>query len=162
MGCGREPPLLRASRTAMRLFGQGSPSSMRQACARWAAIVMAIGVLMAGGACAVAEEVDVRLRFAWGSGGQSPQKWQGKITVAGAELSALQPLGIEADEAAALRLADNEIIVAPLVRRAFDGCDVTVRGDDTAIVRVELQYSPGAPPKVIEASLGELATAQFR
>src|SRR5688572_29150256 len=122
----------------MRMFGQGSPASPRKACARWAAVVAALGEFMLGAGGSFAAEVDVRLRFAWGSGGQSPLKWRGKITVPGATLESLQPLGIEADEAAALRLVDNEILVAPLARRAFDGCDVTIRGDEAAVVKVQL------------------------
>jgi hypothetical protein len=146
----------------MRIIGQGSPKERLAACARWAVIAVAVGVLTLGGALAQAAEVDLRLRFAWGSAGQSPQKWHGKITVAGAKLDALQPLGIEADEAAALRLVDNQILVAPLVRRAFDGCDVTIVGDETAIVKVELQSSPESPAKVIEVPLGQLRAEQFR
>jgi hypothetical protein len=145
----------------MGLFGQGRPIAML--------LVRGGLVVMLAAACAFscavasyASELDVRLRFAWGSGGQSPQKWTGKITVAGATLSELQPLGIEADEAAALRLVGNEIRVTPLVRRAFDGCDVTVQGNEAAIVKVELQCSPDAAPKVIEAPLGQVAKEQFR
>ncbi|MBA3483255.1 MAG: hypothetical protein H0T51_15710 [Pirellulales bacterium] len=146
----------------MRIIGQGSPKERLAACARRAVIALAVGVLTLVVALAQAADVDLRLRFAWGSASQSPQKWHGKITVAGATLDALQPLGIEADEAAALRLVDNQILVAPLVRRAFDGCDVTIVGDETAIVKVELQYSPESPAKVIEVPLGQLRAEQFR
>jgi hypothetical protein len=144
----------------MGLFGQGRPIVMRLVRGGVLAIMAAVCACSCAALCAA--ELDVRLRFAWGSGGQSPQKWTGKITVAGATLSELQPLGIEADEAAALRLVGNEIRVTPLVRRAFDGCDVTVRGNEAAIIKVELQCSPDAPPKVIEAPLGQAAKEQFR
>jgi hypothetical protein len=146
----------------MRLLGQGSPTLARHARARYAAIMAAAGAFALVTVGAFAAEMDVRLRFAWGSGGQSPQKWQGRISVSEGTFSDLQPLGIEADEAAALRLVDNEVRVAPLVRRAFDGCDITVRGDEAAIVRIELQYSRESPAKVIEAPLSQVANEQFR
>jgi hypothetical protein len=124
------------------------------------AIFLASTVLVA--ARANAGELNVRLRFAWGSGGQSPLKWTGKITAAGAKLADLQPLGVEADEAAALRLDGEQILITPLVRRAFDGCDVTIRAEETTPIKIELQGSASSPPKTIEAPLSQLVGAQFR
>jgi hypothetical protein len=154
--------ILRVWWFVMPLFGLSRPIAKIRACARQAVLGMAVSALTLAPVCALAAEREVRLRFAWGGGGQAPQKWQGKIAVAGATLEALQPLGIEADEAAALRLGENEIIVAPQIRRAFDGCDVTVRGDESASVKVELQYAPGIPAKVIEAPLAQLANQHYR
>jgi hypothetical protein len=146
----------------MSLFGLFRPIAKLRACARQAVLGMAVIALALTPVCALAADVSVRLRFAWGGGGQSPQKWQGRVTVRGATLQALQPLGIEADEAAALRLAENEIIVAPQIRRAFDGCDVTVRGDESARVKIELQNASVLPGKVIEVPLVQLANEHYR
>jgi hypothetical protein len=119
-----------------------------------------VGLLALGAAAATAAELDVRLRFTWG--GQAAEKWSGAIAVSGATLSDLQPLGTEADEAAAVRLADNVIRVSPLVRRTADGCDVTVRGDEAATVQIKLQYSAEAPPKTLEVPLAKAANEEFR
>src|SRR5690349_11483685 len=116
----------------MLIFGQNRPIIRVRALMRFTAVLaifLACTVLAAPRAKAV--ELNVRLRFAWGSGGQSPLKWTGKITAAGAKFADLQPLGVEADEAAALRLDGEQILITPLVRRAFDGCDVTIRADET-------------------------------
>ncbi|HYO25080.1 MAG TPA: hypothetical protein VEQ85_09020, partial [Lacipirellulaceae bacterium] len=109
-----------------------------------------------------AAEIDVRLRFAWGSGPQAPQKWFGAISAPECTLTALQPLGLEADEVAALRLVDGAVRVSPIVPRAFDGCDVTLRGDEAAVVTIALD-NPSAPDgKDVQISLGELAAEQLR
>ena len=109
-----------------------------------------------------AEEITVRVRLAWGSGGDATQRWSGQISIDGATLTELQPLGIEADEAAALRLEDNRLLVAPLEKRRFDGCDVTVRAQRQATLRVELRSEQLPQPKVIETTLDEIVDGQFR
>src|SRR4051794_37336577 len=111
----------------MPFFGQLRPIATPRAFARLIAVT---AFLIASTAFATprarAAELNVRLRFAWGSGGQPPKKWPATITAAGAKLADLQPLGVEADEAAALRLDGQSIAIAPLIRRAFDGCDITI------------------------------------
>ena len=62
-------------------------------------------------------------------------------------------MGIEADEAAAVRLVENAIVVAPIAPRAFDGCDVTVRGDSAAMVTIRLRSSPTAEAKDVQVAL---------
>lgn len=107
------------------------------------------------------EEVTIRVRLAWGSGADVMQRWSGQITFDGAELSDMQPLGIEADEAAALRIVDNRLLVSPLEKRRFDGCDVTVRGDSQAKLQVQLRSEQSPEPKTIQTTLDELARGQF-
>ena len=109
-----------------------------------------------------AEEITARVRLAWGSGSDALQRWSGRISVDGATLTDLQPLGIEADEAAALRLENNRLLVAPLVKRRFDGCDLTVRAERQAAVRIELRSEQSSRPKVIETTLDEVIRGQFR
>src|SRR4029078_8676851 len=79
-----------------------------------------------------------------------------------AALSDLRPLGIEPDEAAAVRLVDGQVAIAPLVRRKFDGCDVTIAGEDSAKVTVQLRESSASEAKEIEVTLGQLAGEQYR
>jgi hypothetical protein len=123
----------------------------------WAATLVALCAAVGASA-----EIDVRLRFVWGSGAQAPQVWTGEISAAGAAVSQLQPLGIEADEVAALRLADNRVVVAPLVPRVFDGCDLTIRGDDQTPVAIRLHNVSAAEPKEVSIPLGELARGEYR
>ena len=126
--------------------------------------VQALAAIIAA-ACAAtagAETVDVRLRLVWGSGAQAPQKWLGSISAADSTLADMRPLGIEADEAAALRLVDNQVRVAALAPRAFDGCDVTISGDEAALVTVRLQKASDAEAKEVQVPLGQLAAQQFR
>lgn len=156
------------------MVGQGSPMTMVNAqlgrrSAKLRAFLRAIvrglsaAVVCIGCSCSSpAAEQEVRLRFAWGSGGQATQKWVGRISVSGGELSQLQPLGVEADEAASLRLGDGEVIVSPLVRRAFDGFDVTVHATSGASLRIELGSASDPTPKPLEASLSEVTQGEFR
>jgi len=123
----------------------------------WSLVAITALWTLADGAPVRAEPVTARLRIAWGSNVQSPQKWIGTISAPEATLSAVAPLGVEADEAAAIRLVDKQIRVEPFVRRMFDGCDVTVTGDEAATVRVQLRNASAAEAKDVELSLGELA-----
>ena len=145
------------------MLGHGCPIRIRMRVARaLAATLAAVCALCICNHCVLARELNVRLRFAWGSGPQAPQKWTGAISATGATLADMQPLGIEPDEAAALRLVDNQIRVAPLAVRAFDGCDVTVAGDETAVITVRLQAASAGEAKELHLPLAELATTQFR
>lgn len=145
------------------MIGQGSPNSRLTACAARLAAMIVLCACWAGGLAVHGAQTEVRLRIAWGSGGQSPRQWHGKITVADAEFRLLQPLGIEADESAALRLEGGEIIVSPLVDRAFDGCDVTIRGDEQATLKFELRSSATAnsPVVSIETPVAKAAKEPF-
>jgi hypothetical protein len=142
------------------MLGQGSPICRPDASTRLVALVATIAALAFGSECALAETIEVRLRFGWGANAQSQQKWIGAIAVAGGELSDLQPLGVEADEAAAVRLVENRIVIAPLLRRQSDGCDVTIRAEETANVVVDLRKSPDEPAKPVEFKLSDLAVAK--
>lgn len=156
------------------MIGQGSPivrrgANDRSAAARkgrrlcrllWCACCFLGWTLVSSPAWA--EESVVRIRLAWGSGADVMQRWSGRIAIGGATLTELQPLGIEADEAAALRIEDNQLVVAPLEKRRFDGCDVTVRAPQQALVRIELRSEQSPQPKLIETTLDEIVHGQFR
>jgi len=156
------------------MIGQGSPrvsqcTTNRPANARegprwrrgtWCAVCFCWSVFVCSSSWA--EVTTVRVRLAWGSGADMTQRWSGQITVDGATFSDLQPLGIEADEAAALRLEADRLLVAPLEKRRFDGCDVTVTADRQAKLRVELRSDQAPQAKLVETTLDEVIRGQFR
>lgn len=144
------------------MLGHGCPMVTLGALMRVVALASAVALGVLVPRCAHAEEVEVRLRFAWGGSGQSTQKWTGTISVQNGQLAKLQPLGVEADECAALRLVENQVVVSPLVRRGFDGFDVNIRADETATVVVDLRDTPDASAKPLEFPLGELAVTPQR
>lgn len=120
-------------------------------------------LLFAGSGSSVsAEEVNVRLRIAWGTNEPAKHRWSGQISCSGATLTGLQPLGVEADASAAVLLHENRIYVDPHDKRGFDGCDVTVAGDSEAIMRFELRSDQAGTPTVIESPLGKLVREQLR
>ncbi len=122
-----------------------------------AVVLFSLALLRPAGA----EETTARLRLAWG-GGETKQLWTGRITIEGAQLSDLQPLGVELDAPVGLRIEGEQIVVAPYVRRGFDGCDVTVHADDAATVRVELRAGQSPHPTIVEAPLRQLIREQLR
>ena len=71
----------------------------------WLLVACSLACLTSG---AFADELDVRLRLAWGSGDSAKHRWIGRITCDDAKMSDLQPLGIEADAPAAIQLIGNE------------------------------------------------------
>lgn len=109
-----------------------------------------------------AKEVNVRLRIAWGSGDSTKQRWVGRIGCPGAKLSDLQPLGIETDASVAIQLINNELVVEPREVRGFDGCDVTVVGEESSLVRFELRSEQASSPTVVEVPLEKLGREQVR
>ncbi|NOY43589.1 MAG: hypothetical protein GXP26_17350 [Planctomycetes bacterium] len=108
------------------------------------------------------EETTARLRLAWGSGGETKQRWTGSISIDGAKLSDLQPLGVEVDAPAGLLVVGERLVIGPLVKRGFDGCDVTVQADEEAMVRVELRTDQSPHPTIIETPLRQIIREQLR
>ncbi|MGI9427428.1 MAG: hypothetical protein ACR2NM_02140, partial [Bythopirellula sp.] len=121
-------------------------------------VIWGLGDSLAG--CAA--EKTVRLRFAWGSGSSLKQRWTGSISVEGGLLTELKPLGIEVDAPVAQRIDGSRLLVAPLQKRGFDGCDLMVRADEQAKVRVELRSEQAPQAKIIEATLAEIVANQLR
>jgi len=157
------------------MVGQGRPIAWRVFFNRFAfwhfgrgvARLIFVGLLVAlcwSGATSegFAAEKTVRLRLAWGSGTSAKQRWTGQISIDRGVLTGLQPLGIEADAPAALRIDGSRLIVAPLEKRGFDGCDITVRADEQALVRIELRGEQMPQAAVFEAPLSEILAQQLR
>ena len=108
-----------------------------------------------------AAEKTVCLRLAWGSGTASKQRWTGEISIDGGVLAELQPLGIEPDAPVALRIDGSRLIVDPLENRSFDGCDLMVRADEQALVRVKIRSEQMPEAAVFEAPLAEVLRNQL-
>jgi hypothetical protein len=122
----------------------------------------AVLIAVALPAFAAAKERTLRLRLTWDAGQTNPQLWQGRITVPGGEFSELLPLGTAADEAAALRLEDDQIVVAPILRRQNDGCDVTIRADERAELVAQLRNAADPSSKPIRVRLSDLEHGPVR
>jgi hypothetical protein len=122
--------------------------------------LLAWGLACALGVAVHAEPIDARLRFAWG--GNVPQPWSGTISISDGALAQLQPLGAEADEAAALQLDGRRIVVKPLMARTADGCDVTIRADSAAAVNVILRNNSQAHAEPVVFPLQQLVDGPCR
>lgn len=126
---------------------------------RW--FLAALVIFHLGASLAFSAEQTVRLRFAWGSDRAAKQRWTGTITIPGATLTQLRPLGIETDAAVAMRIEGDHLIVAPLEKRGFDGCDLLVTAEETVSVQVKLQSEQAPQPTVFQAPLAQLADSQL-
>ena len=156
------------------MFGQGRPRlcsdlsdrvfllSTRPCCARFVLriLVVCISILLQTDPCNAAE-TSARLRFVWGNNVHGVQRWVGQITVDAGSFSDLQPLGVETDAAVSLRLDGNRIIVDPLEKRSFDGCDVTVRAEETAMVQFALRTDQNTEPTIVEVPFKQLIKKSF-
>ncbi|MEQ8211186.1 MAG: hypothetical protein RH917_15270 [Lacipirellulaceae bacterium] len=72
------------------------------------------------------------MRLIWGRATQAQAKrtdyWAGRIRVESGSILKMHPLGSHTDEAEALRLAGDEVVIQPRLSRSFDGCDLEVEG----------------------------------
>ncbi len=157
------------------MVGQGRPIALKLPIYRFAkaqirpgssrllltALLLALIAPATTARCSAAEKT-VRLRLAWGSGTAAKQRWSGTIAVEGGLLTQLQPLGIESDAAVAMRIDGSRLIVNPLVKRGFDGCDIMVQADEHALVRVELRSDQQLQQTVFEAPLSEVLATQLQ
>jgi hypothetical protein len=150
------------------MFGQGRPivwklyPGAKLSVRRWVGVSLGVLAFCWLSSICSAEQINVRLRMAWGSGDSAKHRWIGKISCPDAKLSDLQPLGIESDAAVAIRLSGNELIVNPWEKRGFDGCDITIEGEADSLVRFELHSEQSSAPTQLEVPLAKLATEQFR
>lgn len=120
------------------MFGQGgpyfdSPQLLRSA-QRW---IFLCALLIGSSPNLFADELDLRLRIAWGGGDAC--SWQGSIELSEGTLDAVQPLGLEADSPGALQLVSAQSLrIFPRLPRTYDGCDLHVVAPATAVLRVKL------------------------
>lgn len=150
------------------MIGQGSPSrwnerkcALARALLRSLTLLLALIVFVSSVDSLIANELDVRLRLAWGNG-DGRHRWIGRISCPGAKLEDLQTLGIETDAPAAILLEGDELVINPWEKRGFDGCDITVVGASDSLMRFELRSDQTGVPKVVEVPLSQLARGQVR
>ncbi len=143
-----------------KLYGGVCLAMRRQ---RWLtrAMLTLLATLLVFSQC-FAEDITLRLRVAWSNGDRAKHRWTGQISCAGAKLTELQPLGMEADAPIAIQLRDNQIKIDPWEKRGFDGCDITIAGESESLLRFEMQSEQASEPTVVEVPLSKLAKEQLR
>jgi hypothetical protein len=138
------------------MAGQGSPQFDRPTAASrrlaLATVALALACFSAlAPRVTQAEDLDVRLRIAWGGGEASV--WQGSIRLSAGTLSEVTPLGLEADDPGSMHLvtdaAGQSLRIHPRTPRTYDGCDVRIQAPSDAALIVEFA-SPAAPPNQSE------------
>ena len=96
-----------------------------------------------------ADQRTMRLRLIWGRASHAEaseiDKWTGSIHIESGTIRSMQPLGSYTDEAEALRLEEGQVIVAPRLKRSFDGCDLDIEGSLNS--ELILSLSPGSKGK---------------
>lgn len=103
-----------------------------------------------------AEEIDLRVRLAWGGG--TPRSWQGTIHVTGGEVAEFVPLGLEADAPGAMHLIDAATLaIAPRFPRGYDGVDLRITAPREASLVIELAPDGGEPAQSVQWPLETLA-----
>lgn len=118
------------------MSGQGCPRR-RWLFGRFLAAALAVCALTRALSVDAADQVDVRVRIAWGGGEARP--WQGTIRLSEGTLSDVVPLGLEADAPGSMLLEDNgSLRVYPRTPRTYDGCDLRVQAPATAKIYVDL------------------------
>src|SRR5580765_8162736 len=126
------------------MSGQGRPPIRSRSLARGRIAYALIGPLLpialalCTAAVAEADDIDVRLRLAWGGG--EAQSWQGTIQLSAGLLSEATPLGLEADSPGSMLLLDATTLgIAPRTPRSYDGCDLRVQAPADARLIVRLR-----------------------
>ena len=170
------------------MVGQGSPKASRcrfpaRALTRPGLALISVLATWLSAAGALAGEETLRLRIAWGGG--SERTWQGRIALSEGSLAEPTPLGLEADEAALLRLepgqpeitplrgsrspqsgtrqaADGYLAIRPSSPRSYDGADLLVTAPIEASLFLEL-FGADEPrgPGWIEVRLADLLQGSF-
>lgn len=105
------------------------------------------------------EPPTLRLRIEWG--GDAIRAWQGSISVSEGDVSAPQPLGIEADEAGSMWIDEGRLNVLERGRRLYDGLDLDVNAPLSASLIVQLGPQDEAAGEPIEIPLASLVNEPY-
>ncbi|HEV7221879.1 MAG TPA: hypothetical protein VGN42_04210 [Pirellulales bacterium] len=121
-------------------------------------------MLLAPAAALCADEAEIgpptlRLRIEWGRG--EIRAWQGGISVSEGQVSAPQPLGIEADEAGSMWIDEGRLNVRERGRRLYDGLDLDVNAPPSASLIVQLSPQDGPAGEPIEIPLASLVNQPY-
>ncbi|MBX3413582.1 MAG: family 10 glycosylhydrolase [Pirellulales bacterium] len=109
---------------------------------------------------AMAEEVSLRLRIAWGGGAE--RRWEGRVAIEGAKLAEPVALGVEADEPGSIWLEEGAIVVQARSPRNYDGLDVTITAPAESKLVVALGSADSTTvPAPIEVTLEQLLKEEF-
>jgi hypothetical protein len=96
---------------------------------------LAVAAVAACANAARGEDVDIRVRIAWGGG--AARAWQGTIRVSQGTLSDPTPLGLEADAPGSLQPERGDTIrIHRRTPRSYDGCDLRLQAPAEAAVLV--------------------------
>ncbi len=148
--------------TVRRMIGQGSPSdcaydranfgSRQWRLRAWlTAISLVLSLLLTSEVRG--EEVDLRLRLAWGGASQA---WQGTIEVSQGTILAVDPLGLEADAPGSMQISSPTLVrVLPRIPRGYDACDLHVRVDPAATLKIRLS-SGDRPARVLDIPVANI------
>lgn len=108
----------------------------------------------------VADDLDLRLRIAWG--GAQRSTWSGTISIDGGTLSRLSVLGIENDVPGGVWLERNVVHIRAGTPRDYGGVDVSVVAPDDARLTVRLRSGAAANESSTETELGKLIDGNHR
>ncbi|WP_186767472.1 family 10 glycosylhydrolase [Blastopirellula retiformator] len=95
------------------------------------------------------EPVQLDLRIAWGGG--PVQRWSGDVRVSTGQLRLNRLLGMEADEARAVRQVDGRLRIEHRTERAYDGFDISVTAPLSANLQIHLypQSTDGSAEAIV-------------
>ena len=116
---------------------------------------LALVALLACAAAAHADDVDIRVRIAWGGG--DARAWQGTIRISQGTLSDPAPLGLEADAPGSLLPESSDTIrIHRRTPRTYDGCDLHVQAPADATLLVQLSAERAGEARPLEIPLARL------
>jgi len=108
-------------------------------------------------ASAWSDELQLRLRLAWGDG--DAVRWRGAIALSAGTLSEPVPLGIEPDESGSMWLEDGELRIASRSPRRYEGVDIAIDAPRDAALIVRLASAEASATPEFSIPLAELLEA---
>jgi hypothetical protein len=147
------------------VVGQGGPLTVNQLSrvlfqrlphgTRWIVPLLLAALWLVGtGSICAADELDLRLNFAWG-GGESRQ-WRGRILLSAGLLRDIQLMGVDSDQPGSILADRQQIVVAQKQARSYDSFQVQVQGPREATLRIELLPEGERTARAVVVTLGDL------
>lgn len=109
----------------------------------------------------MAADETMRVRIAWGGGGQ--QLWEGNVALSNeGSLAEPRPLGIGADEPGSMWLEAGQLVIRQRSARTYDGVDLLVNAPLESKLLIRLRAADGYDePDPVEIPLSQLATEYY-